>query len=62
MNPRAIWSFVAGDSRLGPLLAAVAVGATVALVHFATLHSTLIGALFFVLVAVALVASVLETG
>ncbi len=61
MSLRAIWSFVAGDSRRGPALAAVAIAVTILLVRFTPVSTTLAGAIFFGLVAVALVASVLES-
>jgi hypothetical protein len=60
VSPRVIWAFVAGDSRLGPALAAVAVVATLLLVRFTPVNTTLTGLIFFVMVAAALVASVLE--
>lgn len=61
MNPRAIWAFIAGDSRRGPALAAVAVVVTILLLRFTPVNATLTGAIFFGLVAAALVSSVLES-
>ncbi|GAC1544720.1 MAG: hypothetical protein NVS2B17_26190 [Candidatus Velthaea sp.] len=60
MNPRAIWSFIAGDSRRGPALVAVAIGVVILLVRFAPGSATLTGVIFFVLIAAALTAAVFE--
>jgi hypothetical protein len=60
MNPRAIWAFIAGDSRLGPALAAAAIVVTLLLLRFAPVSTTVTGVIFFALVATALVASVFE--
>ena len=61
MSLRAIWSFIAGDSRRGPALSAVAIVVTILLVRFTPMSTTLTGVILFGLVAVALVASVLES-
>lgn len=60
MNLRAIWSFIAGDSRFAPALVAVAIGAALLLIRFAGLDTTYAGVVFFALIVVALVGSVFE--
>lgn len=60
MKLRAIWSFIAGDSRRGPALVAVAIAAVLLLVRFAPASTALAGPLFFAIVAAALAAAVFE--
>lgn len=60
MNLRAIWLFIAGDSRRGPLLVALAIAVTMLLVRFAPVNTAVTGAIFFAMVAVALAVSVFE--
>lgn len=60
MNLRAIWSFIAGDSRRGPALVALAIAAVLLLVRFAPTAAAFAGPLFFLIVAAALAASVFE--
>ena len=60
MNLRAIWSFIAGESRLGPALVAVAIGIVILLVRFAPGSAMLTGVIFFVSIAAALTAAVFE--
>jgi LytS/YehU family sensor histidine kinase len=60
VTPRAIWAFVAGDSRLAPLGVALAVGLAAGLVRFAPGAGAWIGAAFVATIAAGLVAGVFE--
>ncbi|GAC1407858.1 MAG: hypothetical protein NVSMB64_15260 [Candidatus Velthaea sp.] len=60
MNLRAIWSFIAGDSRRGPALVAVAIGVVILLVRFGPASTAFTGFIFFALIAAALIAAVFE--
>lgn len=60
MNLRAIWAFIAGDSRRGPALAATAIVLAVLLVRYTPIQSAVIGVIFFAAIALALAASVFE--
>ncbi len=60
MNLRAIWSFIAGDSRFGPTGVLVAILVTVAAIRLIPHDSLAIGALFVGVIAAALVAAVFE--
>lgn len=56
----AVWEFVAGESRLGPLGLAVAFLAAFLLLRVPGVPGPLVGAVFAALVAAALAASVFE--
>lgn len=56
----AIWDFIAGESRLGPLGLALAFAAAFALLRAPGVPGPLVGAVFAALVAAALAASVFE--
>jgi hypothetical protein len=60
MNVRAIWLFIAGDSRCAPFAVAAAVGLTLLLLRVAPGGGAWIGALFVAVIAAGLVAAVFE--
>ena len=60
MSPRAIWSFIAGDSRLAPLGVAAAIVLAVLLERFAPAAGGWTGVLFVAVLAAGLVAGVFE--
>ena len=60
MKLRAIWEFIAGDSRRAPLAVALAIVVAVLLVRTAALHGAALGAIFALIIALGLTASVFE--
>ena len=60
MNVRAIWSFVAGDSRLAPLAVALAIVVATGLVRLAPGLAQAVGPIFVALIAAGLIAGVFE--
>ena len=60
MKLAAIWEFIAGESRLGPLAVAVAIAAALVLLRAPGVSGALVGAVFAVIVAAGLAASVFE--
>jgi hypothetical protein len=59
MNPRAVWEFIAGDSRRAPVAVALAIIVTIVLVRN-TPASSLPGFAFACIVALGLAAAVFE--
>ncbi|MGD0474365.1 MAG: hypothetical protein ABSB70_14295 [Candidatus Velthaea sp.] len=60
MNVRAIWTFVAGDSRRAPAAVAAAVVAALALQRLAPAAGIWTGVIFVAMIAAGLVAGVFE--
>lgn len=56
----AIWDFIAGESRLGPLGLALAFAAALALLRAPGVPGPLVGLVFAAVIAAALAASVFE--
>lgn len=59
MNVRAVWQFIAGDSRLAPIAVAIAIAVTAVLVR-TTPASAIAGLAFACIVALGLAAAVFE--
>jgi hypothetical protein len=60
MRLRTVWSFIAGDSKLAPLGAGVAVIIALALVRYVPAAGAWAGAIYVAIIALGLVAGVFE--
>jgi O-antigen ligase len=60
MNLRAIWSFIAGDSRIAPAAVALAVGVVLVLERQLPASGPGAGGVFIAIIAAGLVAGVFE--
>ena len=60
MNLRALWAFIAGDSRFAPIGVAVAVAAVVVIRQYGSGTAQLIGPIFVAILALGLMAAVGE--
>ena len=60
MNARAIWDFVAGESRLAPIGVAVAVVVAILLQRYMPDNGAVTGGVFVALLIVGLIAGVME--